>query len=103
VAVVGGIRAQSWRRPAAARPPSALGAADVLDTSVDWAEGGISGQELLWPAGACDDVIRQVREQLERVPAQGNRSTPFGRRFEVEVPITGPTTPRMITNFLKVH
>jgi hypothetical protein len=71
-------------------------------------------------AAASDDVIRQVREQLERMLPQGDRSTPFGRRFEVEIPVTGPngrtgtlftawqfdngsTTPRMITNFLKVH
>jgi hypothetical protein len=192
----------------------ALGAADVLDTTVDWAEGRISGQEVLWRAGAAivltavggaaaklaarylarlgprvrrllgggggrlddwtagkplpeapaaaideakflrysmdpgnpnnqgkwkawsqlgydvddltnrgaasQDVIRQVREQLGRVPAREGKATDFGRRFEVEIPITGPngrsgtlftvwqfdtgtTTPRMITNLLKVH
>jgi hypothetical protein len=190
------------------------GAADVLDTTVDWAEGKISGQELLWRAGtaivltvaggvvaklgakllerlgprirrllgtgggrlddwtpgkalpeapsaaiddakflkysmdpgnpnnggkwkawsqlgydvddltnrtaASDDVIRQVRDQLETLPAQAGKETGFGRRFEVNIPITGPngrtgtlftvwqfdegsTTPRMITNLLKVH
>jgi hypothetical protein len=192
----------------------ALGVADVLDSTVDWAEGKISGQELLFQAGtailltvaggiaarlaarylarlgpklrdliggrggrlddwspgkplpeapaaaidedkflrysmdpgnpnnqgkwkawsqlgydvdglasrtaASDDVIRQVREQLGGVPAREGKMTDFGRRFEVDIPITGPngrsgtlltvwqfdkgsTTPRMITNLLKVH
>jgi filamentous hemagglutinin len=71
-------------------------------------------------AAASEDVIRQVRDQLDRLPAREGKSTDFGRRFEVEIPITGPngrsgtlftvwqfdkgsTTPRMITNLLKVH
>ena len=69
-----------------------------------------------------DDYVGQskIRDQLETLPAQAGKETGFGRRFEVSVPITGPngrkgtlftvwqfdqgsTTPRMITNLLKVH
>ena len=59
-------------------------------------------------------------EQLDRLPATEGKQSVFGRRFEVEIPITGPNgrpgtlftawqvdsgsaAPRMITNWLKVH
>jgi hypothetical protein len=35
---------------------------------------------------ASDDVIRQVRDQLETLPAQAGKETGFGRRFEVSIP-----------------
>jgi uncharacterized protein DUF6883/type VII secretion system ESX-1 substrate len=85
-----------------------------------WSELGYDVDDLTNRAAASDDVIRQVREQLERLPAREGRDTQYGRRFEVEIPITGPngrsgtlftawqfdagsTIPRMITNWLKVH
>jgi hypothetical protein len=85
-----------------------------------WLQLGYDVDDLTNRTAASDDVIRQVREQLESLPAQAGKETGFGRRFEVSVPITGPngrtgtlftvwqfdqgsTTPRMITNLLKVH
>jgi hypothetical protein len=85
-----------------------------------WSQLGYDVDGLASRTAASDDVIRQVREQLGHVAAREGKTTDFGRRFEVDIPITGPngrsgtlftvwqfdkgsTTPRMITNLLKVH
>jgi uncharacterized protein YukE len=69
---------------------------------------------------SAQDVMDQVRDELPDLPAQPTKVTPFGSRYEVDVPIKGPngkegtlvtvwqydngsTAPRLVTNFLKVH
>jgi hypothetical protein len=130
----GGGRLDDWSpgRPLPAAPAAAIDEAKFLRYSMDpgnpnnqgkwkaWSQLGYDVDGLASRTAASDDVIGQVREQLGRVPAREGKTTDFGRRFEVEIPITGPngrsgtlftvwqfdtgsTTPRMITNLLKVH
>jgi hypothetical protein len=85
-----------------------------------WSQLGYDVDDLSNRANASDDVMRQVREQLDRLPASEGKQSAFGRRFEVEIPVVGPNgrsgtlltawqvdsgsaTPRMITNWLMVH
>jgi hypothetical protein len=81
------------------------------------------GYELHDPSArrrSAEDVIDQLRRRLPSSPAVRARTSEFGERFEVEVPITGPnrragslvtvwqydagsSTPRLVSNWLKVH
>ena len=119
-------------KPLPEAPSAAIDDAKFLRYSMDpgnpnnngkwkaWSQLGYDVDDLTNRAAASEDVIRQVRDQLDRLPAREGKSSDFGRRFEVEIPITGPngrsgtlftvwqfdkgsTTPRMITNLLKVH
>jgi hypothetical protein len=130
----GGGRLDDWTpgKPLPEAPSAAIDDAKFLRYSMDpgnpnnngkwkaWSQLGYDVDDLTNRAAASEDVIRQVRDQLDRLPAREGKSTDFGRRFEVEIPITGPngrsgtlftvwqfdkgsTTPRMITNLLKVH
>ena len=66
------------------------------------------------------NLISQIRSQLEKIPARRGKLTPFGSRFEVDVPIQGPNgksailetfwqfdggseVPRLISNWAKVY
>ncbi|WP_235624058.1 DUF6883 domain-containing protein [Mycolicibacterium goodii] len=65
---------------------------------------------------AASDVVAQIQSQLGSTPAEALPATKWGERFQVDVPISGPSgdgtlvtvwqvengVPRMITNFLKV-
>lgn len=65
---------------------------------------------------AASDVVAQIQSQLGSTPAEALPATKWGDRFQVNVPISGPSgdgtlvtvwqvengVPRMITNFLKV-
>jgi Pretoxin HINT domain/Pre-toxin TG len=68
----------------------------------------------------AQDVIEQIRRQIQEKPANPARDTAFGSRFTVDIPIQGPNgrtgtlqttwqydngseTPRLITNWLKTH
>lgn len=130
----GGGRLDDWTpgRPLPEAPSAAIDDAKFLKYSMDpsnsrnggkWkarSQLGYDVDDLTNRTAAADDVIRQIRDQLESLPAQAGKQTDFGRRFEVNVPVTGPngrkgtlftvwqfdegsTTPRMITNLLKVH
>jgi hypothetical protein len=130
----GGGRLDDWTpgKPLPEAPAATIDDAKFLKYSMDpdnpnnrgkwkaWSQLGYDVDDLTNRTAASDDVIRQVRDQLETVAAREGKSTDFGRRFEVEIPITGPngrtgtlftvwqfdkgsTTPRMITNLLKVH
>jgi hypothetical protein len=130
----GGGRLDDWTPGKALpeAPSAAIDDAKFLKYSMDpgnpnnggkwkaWSQLGYDVDDLTNRTAASDDVIRQVRDQLETLPAQAGKETGFGRRFEVNIPITGPngrtgtlftvwqfdegsTTPRMITNLLKVH
>lgn len=81
------------------------------------------GYDVSTPEGrtaSAQDVMDQVRDELPNLPAKSTKVTPFGSRYEVDVPIKGPngkegtlvtvwqydngsTVPRLVTNFLKVH
>lgn len=71
-------------------------------------------------SSSAADVMRQLREWLPRGPAQAGKTSSFGPRYEVRVPIIGPngktgtlvvqwqvdqgaSAPRIITNWLEVH
>jgi len=130
----GGGRLDDWTpgRPLPEAPSAAIDDAKFLKYSMDpgnsrnggkwkaWSQLGYDVDDLTNRTAAADDVIRQIRDQLESLPARAGKQTDFGRRFEVNVPVTGPngrkgtlftvwqfdegsTTPRMITNLLKVH
>ena len=66
------------------------------------------------------NLISQIRSQLEKIPARRGKPAPFGDRFEVDVPIQGPNgksailetfwqfdrgseVPRLISNWAKVN
>lgn len=65
---------------------------------------------------AASDVVAQIQSQLGSMPAEALPATKWGERFQVNMPISGPSgdgtlvtvwqvengVPRMITNFLKV-
>lgn len=65
---------------------------------------------------AARDVVAQIQSQLGSTPAEALPATKWGERFQVNMPISGPSgdgtlvtvwqvengVPRMITNFLKV-
>lgn len=65
---------------------------------------------------AASDVVAQIQSQLSSTPAEALPATKWGERFQVNMPISGPSgdgtlvtvwqvengVPRMITNFLKV-
>jgi uncharacterized protein YukE len=128
------VQLDEWRPgdPLPQAPTAAIDEGKFLRYSMDpnnprnegkwkaWSELGYDVDDLSNRANAADDVTRQVREQLDRLPATEGRQSVFGRRFEVEIPITGPNgrpgtlftvwqvdsgsaVPRMITNWLKVH
>ena len=130
----GGGRLDDWTpgKPLPEAPSAAIDDAKFLKYSMDpgnprnrgkwkaWSQLGYDVDDLTNRAAASEDVTRQVREQLEHLPAREGRYSEHGRRFEVEIPITGPngrsgtlftawqvdagsTTPRMITNWLEVH
>lgn len=66
---------------------------------------------------SATSVVDQLARQLPTTPAKRGKTTAFGERFEVRVPIKGPTgdgtlvtvwqiegtEPRLITNWLEVH
>lgn len=69
---------------------------------------------------AADDVIRQIERQVRDTPARAGKRSEYGQRFETEHLIVGPngrrgtvfavwqvdrgsSTPRLLTNLLKVH
>jgi hypothetical protein len=128
------VQVDEWRPgdPLPQAPSAAIDEAKFLRYSMDpnnpsnegkwkaWSQLGYDVDDLSNRASAADDVTRQVREQLDRLPATEGAQSMFGRRFEVEIPIVGPNgrpgtlftawqvdpgsaTPRMITNWLKVH
>lgn len=70
--------------------------------------------------GAAADVTRQVRRQLPHVEARPSDTTEYGERYNASFLITGPngrrgtletrwqvdrgtTTPRLVTDWLRVH
>jgi hypothetical protein len=128
------VQVDEWRPgdPLPQAPTAAIDEGKFLRFSMDptnprnegkwkaWSQLGYDVDDLSNRASATDDVMRQVREQLDRLPASEGTQSMFGRRFEVEIPIVGPNgrpgtlftawqvdsgsaTPRMITNWLKVH
>jgi hypothetical protein len=86
-----------------------------------WVDFQKLGYDVMTPEGraaGAQDVMNQVREELPNQPAVFDKTTPFGPRYEVDIPITGPngktgklvtiwqydagsTEPRLVTNWLK--
>ena len=81
-----------------------------------WQQIGYDVDSEVGRQSAASDVVAQIQSQLGSTPAEALPATKWGDRFQVNVPISGPSgdgtlvtvwqvengVPRMITNFLKV-
>ncbi|WP_234820555.1 DUF6883 domain-containing protein [Mycolicibacterium goodii] len=81
-----------------------------------WQQIGYDVDSEVGRQSAASDVVTQIQSQLGSTPAEALPATKWGDRFQVNVPISGPSgdgtlvtvwqvengVPRMITNFLKV-
>jgi len=89
------------------------------DNKGKWEAWGVLGYDVSTPSGrsaAAQDVLAQIRREISNQPATIDLISRFGIRYEVDIPVTGPSgklvtiwqydpgsnIPRLITNYLKV-